>query len=158
MGIIRRLERVPQNIDASAKEERRMIIPCLTYADAPAAIAFLCGAFGFRRHLVAEGEPGKIVHAQLVRGDAMVMLASAADGLPGIFRMATPRTAGGLVTCCMVMTIEDPDAHHAQAAAAGAEIILPPHDNDYGGRGYECFDCEGNFWSFGSYNPWAATA
>ncbi len=132
-----------------------MIIPCLNYKDAPAAITFLCAAFGFERHLVAEGAAGEIVHAQLVLGDAMVMLASAGDQ-PGVFRMVPPQAAGGLVTCCLVMVVPDPDAHHARAAAAGAEIILAPHDNDYGGRGYECFDCEGNFWSFGSYDPFAA--
>jgi uncharacterized glyoxalase superfamily protein PhnB len=134
---------------------QQMIIPCLNYADAPAAIEFLCAAFGFERQLVVEGPPGEIIHAQLVRGDAMVMLASAGDG-PGKFRTVTPAAAGNLVTCCMSMTVADPDAHHAQAVAAGASIILPPHANDYGGRGYECFDCEGNFWSFGSYDPWSA--
>jgi uncharacterized glyoxalase superfamily protein PhnB len=133
-----------------------MIIPCLTYANASAAIAFLCQAFGFERQLVVEGAPGQIMHAQLVRGDAMVMVSTAAGGPPGKFRMVTPKAAGGVVTCCMAMFVEDPDAHHAKAAAAGADIIQPPHDNDYGGRGYECFDCEGNFWSFGSYDPWAA--
>jgi uncharacterized glyoxalase superfamily protein PhnB len=131
-----------------------VITPCLNYADAPAAVEFLCAAFGFERHLVVAGAPGKILHAQLVCGDAMVMLSSAGDG-PGLFRMVTPAAAGNVVTCCMSMMVADPDAHHAQALAAGAKIILGPHDNDYGGRGYECFDCEGNVWSFGSYDPWA---
>ena len=30
----------------------RNLIPCLRYADAPAAIGFLCNAFGFTRHAV----------------------------------------------------------------------------------------------------------
>ncbi len=37
--------------------------------------------------------------------------------------------------------------------AAGAEITMAPHDNDYGGRGYAARDLEGNEWSFGSYVP-----
>ena len=52
------------------------------------------------------------------------------------------------------MIVEDPDAHCAQARAAGAEIILDVEDQDYGGRGYTCRDLEDNVWSFGDYDPW----
>ncbi len=31
--------------------------------------------------------------------------------------------------------IEDPDAHHAQAVAAGSEIVMGLTDQDYGSRG-----------------------
>ena len=27
-------------------------------------------------------------------------------------------------------------------------------DEDYGGRGFSCFDPEGHLWNFGSYDPW----
>ena len=36
---------------------------------------------------------------------------------------------------------------------AGARIINPPTDQDYGGRSYEARDLEGNVWSFGTYDP-----
>ena len=36
------------------------IVPCLTYRDAPAAIEFLCKAFGFEKKLVVPGENGTI--------------------------------------------------------------------------------------------------
>jgi uncharacterized glyoxalase superfamily protein PhnB len=39
--------------------------------------------------------------------------------------------------------------------AAGAEIVLPLEDKDYGGRGYGCRDLEGHVWSFGDYDPFA---
>ena len=44
-------------------------------------------------------------------------------------------------------------AHHAQAVAAGAEIISPPTDMDYGSREYAARDPEGNIWSFGTHRP-----
>ena len=36
-----------------------------------------------------------------------------------------------------------------------ADIVLPPSEKDYGGRGYTARDPEGNVWSFGDYDPWA---
>lgn len=57
------------------------IIPCLRYADAPAAITFLCDAFGFEKHAVYadDADPRIVHHAQLVMGDAMIMLGTASD-------------------------------------------------------------------------------
>lgn len=50
--------------------------------------------------------------------------------------------------------VADVDAHHATAVAAGAQVVMAPKDEDYGGRGYSCRDPEVNLWNFGSYNPW----
>ena len=46
------------------------VIPCMRYHDAPAAIEWLCRAFGFEKHLVVPGEHGAIAHAQLSFGTA----------------------------------------------------------------------------------------
>ncbi|MCB1021130.1 MAG: glyoxalase, partial [Acidobacteria bacterium] len=56
--------------------KRANIIPTMKYRDAPAAIEWLCRAFGFEKQMVVEGEGGKIDHAQLKLGDAMIMLGS----------------------------------------------------------------------------------
>jgi uncharacterized glyoxalase superfamily protein PhnB len=45
----------------------------------------------------------------------------------------------------------DPDALHARAVAACAEIIEGPVDRDYGSRDVIVRDPEGNLWSFGTY-------
>ena len=133
---------------------RTGIIANLSYRDAPAAIDFLCHAFGFGRHAVHVSEDGRsIQHAQLTLGGSMIMLNSAHSNP---FGMATPAETGGRVTCILYIVLDDPDAHHDRAAAAAAEIINPPRDQDYGGRSYEARDPEGNVWSFGSYDPWAA--
>ena len=52
--------------------------------------------------------------------------------------------------------VDDVDAHHARAKAAGAEIVRPLADTDYGAREYSVRDLEGNLWSFGTYDPWAS--
>ena len=67
----------------------------------------------------------------------------------------TPSDAGGVVTQSAYIIVKDADAHHARAVAAGAEVVYPLKDEDYGGRGYSCHDPEGHLWSFGTYDPWA---
>ncbi|WP_293881309.1 VOC family protein [Sphingomonas sp.] len=138
---------------------RPAIIPCLRYADAPAAIDFLCEAFGFVRHAVyAEpNDPKLIHHAQLIRDDQMIMLSTAVSSE---FSTAAPMVsvaeAGGNTQSAYIV-IDDVDAHAATARAAGAQIYMEPKDQEYGGRGYGARDPEGNAWSFGSYDPFAPT-
>ena len=131
---------------------RPAIIPGMHYADAPAAIDWLERAFGFRRHLVVSDGNGGIAHAQLLLDGNMIMLGSA-RGLDEYGRK-TPAEAGG-VTMLISVTLDDPDAHYTRAVAAGAEIITPVADMDYGGRSYVARDCGGHVWTFGSYDQWA---
>ncbi len=127
----------------------------LRYSDAPAAIDWLCSAFGFERHMVVAGDDdGKIAHAQLTLGDCMVMLGSKRDDEFGTMQ-TVPSDLGGRVSASPYIVIADVDAHHEGASAAGAQVTMPPEDQDYGGRLYVCRDPEGHVWSFGSYDPWA---
>ncbi len=135
---------------------RPSITPCLVYEDAPVAIDFLCRVFGFTQNLIVPGGSAReIAHAQLTLDGNMIMLSSASPDARARFSMVPPHATGGLVTACICVALEDPDAHHARAAAGGATIMAAPHDNEYGGRGYEAQDCEGNVWSFSSYDPYA---
>jgi uncharacterized glyoxalase superfamily protein PhnB len=137
-----------------ATTTRAAIIPCLRYRDAPAAIEFLCRAFGFERHLVVPGDNGMIVHAQLRFGNGMVMLASVTDSEFGRL-MKQPEDIGGAETQTPYVIVADADAVYAQAKAAGAKIVFDIKDEDYGGRGFSCRDPEGHLWNFGTYDPWA---
>jgi uncharacterized glyoxalase superfamily protein PhnB len=133
------------------------IIPCLRYADAPAAIDFLCDAFGFARHAVhADDKDSAIIHhAQLADRGNMIMLASLGNSeWAEKAGLKTVAEAGGN-TQAPYIVIDDVDAHAARARAAGAEIISEPEDQDYGGSVYSARDPEGYVWSFGSYDPWA---
>ncbi|MEZ5522091.1 MAG: glyoxalase [Dokdonella sp.] len=129
------------------------IIPALRYRDAPAAIEWLCKAFGFEKHGVYADDAGGIAHAQLTFGNGMIMLSTANDNEWGR-RMAQPDQIDGRETQCPCVIVSDPDAHYAMTLAAGATIIDELKDNDYGGRGYSCRDPEGHMWWFGSYDPW----
>jgi uncharacterized glyoxalase superfamily protein PhnB len=56
-------------------------------------------------------------------------------------------------TVSLYVIVDDPDAHHARAAAAGARIVRDLVDEPYGSREYSARDPEGNLWSFGTYDP-----
>ncbi|MFN2260168.1 MAG: VOC family protein [Parasphingopyxis sp.] len=132
------------------------IIPCLCYEDAPAAIDFLCDAFGFERRAVYadDEDPSLIHHAQLALDGNLIMLSTATTGeeWSEAAAMKTPRQAAAN-TVSIYVVIDDVDAHCARARAAGATIIREPRDEDYGGRDYGALDPEGYAWSFGSYDP-----
>ncbi len=129
------------------------VIPAMQYRDAPAAIDWLCQAFGFERHLVVPGEAGTIAHAQLTLGTGMIMVGSVKDTEYGRL-LRQPRDVDG-ATQTVYVVVADVDAHYAQAKQAGAEIVIDIKDEDYGGRDYTCRDPEGHIWTFGSYDPWA---
>jgi uncharacterized glyoxalase superfamily protein PhnB len=138
---------------ATASAHGASVIPSIRYQDAPAAIQFLCTAFGFTKHLVVEGETGGIAHAQLAFGTGMVMLGSARDDEYG--RQVKPPAKGQTLTQGLYVVVADVDGHCAAARAAGADIVKEPEDQSYGGRLYSARDPEGHLWSFGSYDPWA---
>jgi uncharacterized glyoxalase superfamily protein PhnB len=125
------------------------IIPTMRYADAPAAIAWLARAFGFKEQLVVPGPQGTIAHAQLTLGDGMIMLGSARDDALG---SKLPKDLGG-ITQAPYIVVDDPDALYARAIAAGAEGLRPPEDTDYGSRDFSVRDPEGHLWHFGTYRP-----
>ncbi len=140
--------------NAQAKKASATIIPTLRYQNAPAAIDWLCDAFGFEKHLVVTGENGVIEHAQLTLNGGMIMLGSARDAAFDQLQKI-PADVGGVCTQSPYIVVDDVDAHFRKAAAAGAEIVMQPEDQDYGGRLYSCKDSEGHLWNFGSYNPWS---
>lgn len=127
------------------------IIPTLKYRNALQMIDWLGRAFGFEKHAVyADGDV--VHHAQLVLGQGMIMLGSA--GSSDFDELLKPAAPGKPVTQSVYVIVPDADAHHARAVAAGAEIVRPLADADYGGRGYSCRDPEGQVWNFGTYDPW----
>ena len=126
---------------------RPSICPTLLYADAQAAIRQLTEAFGFTELSVYEGEDGLVQHAELAQGNGVVMLGSKGRG--GRFDEAM-RDAG---PTGVYVVVDDVDSHYQRAVDHGAEILVPPTDQDYGSRDYMARDAEGNIWSFGTYAP-----
>ena len=120
------------------------IIPTLRYEDPRAAIDFLERAFGFERKSVHESD-GEVQHAEITFGRGVVII--------GQSRPGDPFETGRAV---LYGIVEDPDAHHDRAKAAGARILMELTDQDYGSREYAAADPEGNVWSFGTYDPFSA--
>ena len=120
------------------------IVPYLSYADAPAAIEFLTQALGFEERMRYPMDDGRVGHAELALGDSLLMLASAYPELG----FTSPQQLEGLhgqVYC----EVDDVDAHHAVARAAGATIAKEPAD-EHGARQYRLIDPEGHRWIFSS--------
>lgn len=130
----------------------------LAYADAGAAIAWLCDAFGFReREAARQEENGVVIHAELVLDDSTVMLATPSPEYEGprLHAEHCERARRWLdhpwVVDGLLVRIDDADAHHARAVAAGANVIRPPEDVEPAGmRLYTVEDIEGHRWMFGA--------
>jgi uncharacterized glyoxalase superfamily protein PhnB len=135
-------------------ESRSTVIPALRYRDAPAAIEWLCNVLGFTRHAVYEGAGGVINHAELALGGGMIMLGSMKDDEHGR-RFKVPGELGGAETRSAYIVVPDADAVYARAQAAGATIVRPLQNMDYGSREFAVSDPEGHSWSVGTYDPWA---
>lgn len=104
------------------------IIPELAYADVRAAAAWLVRAFGFAQRLRIGDH-----RVQLTYGDGAIV---AMQGTPG---------GGGHR---VMVRVDDVDAHHAHALAAGARIAMPPTSFPYGERQYAAVDIGGHAWVF----------
>ena len=122
------------------------IYASIRYRDAFGAIDFLERAFGFERGDVHQGEDGAVHHAELRFADEWIMLGSTSSGSDGRLDLPSGPT-------WIYVVVDEPDAHHERAVAAGAEIVRDLKDEDYGSRGYTARDPEGNVWSFGTYRP-----
>ena len=119
------------------------IVPNLAYEDAPAAIEFLCRAFGFNEEMRMEMPDGRLGHAELTLHGDTLMLASAFPEAG----LGSPKDLPHLHAQVSIY-VDDVDAHHEAAVAAGAEIMEPPMDMFWGDRIYRAVDPEGHRWMF----------
>jgi uncharacterized glyoxalase superfamily protein PhnB len=119
--------------------------PMLVYADAPAALAFLAEAFGFEERSRMDMPDGSVGHAEVAFGDQVVMVSSEweAGGVVSPLRLPALHAQ-------IFVRVDDVDAHHARARAAGATIAAEPADQEYGERTYRAIDPEGQRWIFGA--------
>ena len=135
-------------------ESRSTVIPALRYRNAPAAIDWLCQVLGFARHAVYANPDGTIAHAELALGGGMIMLGSQKDDEYGR-NFKSPEELGGVETRSAYIVVADADEVYGRAQAAGAAIVRPIQNMDYGSREFTVKDPEGHTWSVGTYDPWA---
>jgi uncharacterized glyoxalase superfamily protein PhnB len=122
------------------------IFPSLRYRDARAAIDWLGEAFGFTEKDIHADEEGVIRHAELYGGGGIIMLGTEPEG-------GDPQWGEHAGQGWLYISVDDPDALHERAVAAGATVVRPLEDTDYGSRDFSVRDPEGNIWSFGTYAP-----
>jgi uncharacterized glyoxalase superfamily protein PhnB len=119
------------------------IHPAIRYTDAHRAVDWLARAFGFEKRVVHEGANGSIAHAEMTYGSSVVGFSSA--------HAVDPANPWTMVKQGIYVALNDIDAHHEQASAAGAEIVRPLRDESYGSRDYSARDLDGHLWAFGTY-------
>ena len=118
--------------------------PTLRARDARALIRFLVDVVGFEETVVY-GEGDRVKHAELSwPPGGGIMLGSASEDADDAWPIR-PGTFGAYVVT------DEPDALCAKVTAAGADVVVEPHDLDYGSRDFSLRDPEGNWWSFGTY-------
>jgi len=122
------------------------ITPFMTVRDAARAIEFYKQAFGATEKGVMKGPEGKIMHAELVIGDSIIMLA---DEFPE-FGSLSPQSTGGSGTGLHIY-IEDVDSAFDRAVKAGATVEMPVADMFWGDRYGKLRDPFGHKWSIGTH-------
>lgn len=119
------------------------IFPVLQYKDARASIDWLIRAFGFEKQAEFAGPDGTIVHAELAFGAGVIAISTATSPTPG--------NPWSDVRQGIYALVDNVDAHHDRSKGAGAEIVRPLQDMEYGSREYSARDLDGHLWSFGTY-------
>jgi len=122
---------------------KTVLTPMLSVRNGAQAIEFYKAAFG-ARELFRIGEEGGAVVAQLSVGDAEFWLA---DESAEHFNFSPQSLGGGTVR--LVMVVENPDAVFARAVAAGATVVWPVGDQEYGWRMGRLADPFGHHWEIG---------
>jgi PhnB protein len=112
--------------------------------DAAAAIDFYQRAFGAEEVMRLSEPSGRIGHAELRIGPAVVMLS---DEYPE-YQIRGPRALGG-TTCSIHLHVDDADRLMERAVAAGATVLRPLDDQFYGERSGTVRDPFGHEWLLG---------
>ena len=109
------------------------VTPSLNVSDAKALIKFCEKTFGAKTRSVMAGPEGKVMHAEIVIGDSLVMLSDA------IQEPARPAN--------LFVYVEKVDKTFAKAVKAGANVLTPVADTFWGDRWGRVEDPFGNRWS-----------
>ncbi|MDR3721704.1 MAG: VOC family protein [Candidatus Acidoferrales bacterium] len=117
------------------REGFHSITPYLIVPGAAQLIDFMKAAFGAEEHFRIKRPGGDVImHAEVKIGDSMIELAEANDQFP-----PTPAT--------IVLRVNDVDAVFNRAVEAGATVMQPVADQEYGARSATVLDGSGNRWN-----------
>jgi PhnB protein len=124
------------------------ITPYITCRDAERAIDFYQQAFGatLKGGGVMKGPDGKVMHAELVIGDSVIMVS---DEYP-TFGSVSPQSIGGSASGLHIY-VEDVDSAFDRAVKAGAIVEMPVGDMFWGDRYGKLRDPFGHKWSIATH-------
>jgi len=122
----------------------REVFAYLRVSDTAAALRFYAQAFGAVEKFRLTEPSGRIGHAEMQLGPAVLMLS---DPYPE-YGLHAPQ-GGQDIGCAVHLHVDDADAMCAQAVAAGATLLMPPADQFYGERGGRLRDPFGHTWLIG---------
>ena len=129
--------------DAAPATNHASIAPMLSVRRGAQAVDFYKAAFGAQELFRVEDPAGAVV-AELLVGRSSFWVA---DESPEHLNFSPETLGGGTVR--MVVVVPDPDAVFAQAVAAGAKLVSPVADQDYGWRVGRVVDPFGHHWEIG---------
>ncbi|HVE82611.1 MAG TPA: VOC family protein [Myxococcales bacterium] len=118
------------------------VSPHLTVRDVKAAAELYAKAFGFAIKMMLPGQGGKIMHAQLNHGLSVIMVGPEAPERG----MKAPVTTGLTTPVSLFIYVDDVDATHKNALAAGLKELLPPGEQFFGARTSVLLDPDGHQW------------
>ncbi len=113
------------------------VIPVLVYPDVRAAVDWLTAAFGF----VERTRIGESHRSQMSIGVEGAMIVADVAG-----ERQSPQA--DIVTHEIKVRVEDVDAQFERARIAGAAVLEPPVDREYGERECTVQDLAGHRWQF----------
>jgi PhnB protein len=123
------------------------LTPFLTIRDAARAIEFYQEAFGAElRGGVAKGPDGKVMHAELMFGDSIIMIS---DEFPA-YGALSPQSVGGSSSGLHIY-LDGVDAAFDRAVKAGAKVDMPVMDQFWGDRYGKLTDPFGHKWSIATH-------
>jgi PhnB protein len=122
------------------------VTPYLVCRGAADAIAFYKKAFGAKERVRMAGPDGRVMHAELLIGNSMLMLGDEAPEQGA----TSPQQIGGTAVH-VFLYVPNIDKAFAQAAAAGATVEMPPTDMFWGDRYGKLADPFGHKWAMGTH-------
>lgn len=122
------------------------VMPYLIVDGANAAIEFYESVFGASERMRIDGPDGRVGHAELQIGEAVIMLA---DENPGM-NIQGPKSVGGTPVTIHVY-LADADATFERAVQAGAKPLRAVEDQFYGDRSGQFEDPYGHRWNVATH-------
>lgn len=123
------------------------VVPYFGYRDAATVLDWLAEAFGFEEKQRYASPDGTVAHAEMGYGGGVFMIGTGEPPSAGEVSKTSPTGHG------VYVVVDDVDAHHERARAAGARVVYGPEDTEFGTRRYRALDPEEYEWSFGTYRP-----